>query len=257
MSALVIVHEPTDGVRVLTLNRPERRNALNQALSSDLCTELDIATENSSVRVVVLTGDRRAFCAGADIHEMQQTATSDVGSRAAESLWRKMESFEKPLIAAVAGVAFGGGLELALLCDLIVAGDNARMAHPEVKIGAMPGGGGTQRLPRRVGLSLATRMLLTGQEIDAATAVQAGLAVQSVPADTVLDEAVRLATLIAANAPLAVRATKAAILASVTIGLADGLALERALHDKVFASADRREGMAAFLEKRPARFRAC
>jgi len=257
VSEVLLSHDPADGVRVLTLHRPERRNALNQILLHELSDAMDAAAASASVRAVVLAGDRLAFCAGADIREMQQTDAAGIGSRTAESLWRKVEAFEKPLLAAVAGVAFGGGLELALLCDLIILGENARLALPEVKIGAMPGGGGTQRLHRAVGKTLATMMLLTGDEIDAQTAVRSGLAVKTVATDAVVDEAVRLASRIAANAPLAVRSAKAALVAANCMHLAEGLALERALHDKVFASADRREGMAAFLQKRPARFQGC
>lgn len=238
------------GVLLLRLNRPTRRNALTKQLVLDIAAALEAAASDSTIRAVVITGDERAFCAGADIHENNQRGLSAILDEERLAAWRSIESFAKPLIAAVRGFALGAGNELAMICDLVVAGTNALFGQPEAKIGAIAGDGGTQRLPRLVGRQLATKMLLTGASISAEEAKEAGLVCDVVADDHVVESAVKLAVAIADNAPLSVAATKTLIKRAYESSLTDGLRYEREALLKVFQSNDRVEGMTAFAEKR-------
>ncbi len=250
----LIVEYPAPSVLLLRLNRPQRRNALSSALVIDLARRLDDAASSGDISVVILTGDDKAFSAGADIHEMNERGLAAILDENRRSAWRSLEAFPKPLIAAVRGVAFGAGNELAMLADLVVAGENARFAQPEVKIGGLAGDGGTQRLPRLVGRQQAAKMLLTGEAVDGREAKAIGLACEVVGDDQVVPRAIELAAQIARNAPLSLLATKALIGEADRGGLEEGLGAERKALLKVFDSVDRQEGMAAFAEKRPARW---
>ena len=247
----LIVEYPAPSVLLLRLNRPHRRNALTAALVIDLAQRLGEAAASAEIRVVVLTGDEKAFCAGADIREMNERGIAAMLDTDRLSAWRRIEAFPKPMIAAVRGVAFGAGCELAMIADLIVAGQGARFAQPEVKIGGLAGDGGTQRLPRLVGRQQAAKMLLTGEPVSGAQAKAIGLVCEVVEDDKVESTAIELAETIARNAPLSVAATKMLIRQSDETGLADGLRIERDVLLGLFQSADRVEGMTAFAEKRP------
>ncbi|HLZ75752.1 enoyl-CoA hydratase [Phenylobacterium sp.] len=251
----LIVEAPQPGVTLIRLNRPQALNALNSQLLAELCAALDAAEADETVRCVVLTGSERAFAAGADIKEMSdksyaQMFTTDFFGPAA----RRIEGFRKPLIAAVAGFALGGGCELAMLCDFIIAAETAKFGQPEINLGVMPGIGGTQRLPRAVGKAKAMDMALTGRMMDAAEAERAGLVSRVVPADKLLEDVLAAAGKIAGQSPLALAMTKELVNAAFETTLATGVAMERRLFHSLFAFDDQKEGMAAFVEKRPAAF---
>lgn len=237
-------------VLTLTLNRPEARNALNNSLLTALAEALDAAAQDTDVGAVVITGQPRYFAAGADLHEMASRDLAGTLNDPRPGLWARIDSFPKPLIAAVNGYALGAGCELVLLCDLVLAGDNASFGLPEITLGLMPGAGGTQRLIRTVGKSLACHMVLSGEAISAARAQQAGLVGTVHPPALTLEYARRLAGRIAGHAPLALQAAKQALRNSQETGLAQGLKQERTLFTLLAATDDRREGIAAFLEKR-------
>ncbi|MDR0929947.1 MAG: enoyl-CoA hydratase/isomerase family protein [Oscillospiraceae bacterium] len=252
--------EINEHVAVLTLHRPEALNALNSALLDELLEATARIAADKNIRAVVLTGAGRAFAAGADISEMRDftpeaaKAYAEKGNRA----FLALENLPQPVIAAVNGYALGGGCELALACDLRLASDKARFGQPEVGLGVPPGFGGTQRLPRAVGMGHAMRMILAGLAIDAAEALRIGLVCAVYPADALLDEAMKLAQAMAKQAPLAVRAAKKAMREGATLPIEEGLKLETALFADCFASADQKEGMGAFLEKRKdIQFRGC
>jgi enoyl-CoA hydratase len=246
----LIIEYPAPSVLLLRLNRPPRRNALTAALVIDLARRLSEAAASPDIRVVVLTGDDKAFSAGADIHEMNERGVAAILDTRRLSAWRSIEAFPKPMIAAVRGVAFGAGNELAMLADLIVAGHGARFAQPEVKIGGLAGDGGTQRLPRLVGRQQAAKMLLTGEPVGGAEAKAIGLVCEVAEDEKVVAMAIQLAENIARNAPLSLAATKKLIRQSDETGLADALRIERDFLLDLFQSADRVEGMTAFAEKR-------
>jgi len=251
---VVLVETPVEQVRLLRINRPEARNALNFEVRTRLATELATAAREAEVRCVVIAGDERAFCAGGDIKEMAGAGTVEMMQRGVLDLWRAIAACPKPVIAAVRGLALGGGCELAMTCDLIVAGESARFGQPEIRIGIIPGGGGTQRLPRAVGKYRAMRYLLTGDLFGAREALEMGLASEVVPDAEVEPRSVALAAQIAALSPLAVQQLKDVVLRGMDAALDTGLALEtKALH-LLFAGEDQKEGMAAFLEKRKPRF---
>jgi len=251
---VVLVETPVEQVRLLRINRPEARNALNFEVRTRLATELATAAREAEVRCVVISGDERAFCAGGDIKEMAGAGTVEMMQRGVLDLWRAIAACPKPVIAAVRGLALGGGCELAMTCDLIVAGESARFGQPEIRIGIIPGGGGTQRLPRAVGKYRAMRYLLTGDLFGAREALEMGLASEVVPDAEVEPRSVALAAQIAALSPLAVQQLKDVVLRGMDAALDTGLALEtKALH-LLFAGEDQKEGMAAFLEKRKPRF---
>ncbi|GGE41295.1 enoyl-CoA hydratase [Agaricicola taiwanensis] len=252
MSAVTIT-TPAPFIRLIRFNRPEARNALNRALLRETAAALEEARGDDEVRVVVLTGDDRAFSAGADIKEMPDNGIPMWGQADRLKAWKTIERFPKPLIAAVNGFALGGGCELTTLCDIVVAGDNARFGLPEVRIGAFPGDGGTQRVPRVIGKSRAMWMMMTGNTIDAAKACDWGLATETVPADQTVDRALEIAREIAEMSPLAVAMIKEEVLMTYQKPLDESLSLERKL--LLWQTEDHDEGIAAFTEKRKPNFK--
>jgi enoyl-CoA hydratase len=251
---LVATSRPVPGVLLVRLDRPARRNALSGELLRQLAAVVVDAETDPDVRCLVLTGDERAFSAGADIKEMQAHGFAAISEHARQDAWRTIERCQKPLIAAVRGICFGGGLELAMLADIMIAAEDAVLAQPEIILGIIPGDGGTQRLTRVVGKSLAMKMILTGEPISAREAQQAGLVAEVLPAEAVVDRALALAALIATRAPVAARLAKEAVLAAYETTLSAGLDTERRAIRLAFTTEDQKEGMAAFAEKRPARF---
>ena len=252
--ALVIVEEHPPGVLLLRLNRPVKRNALSIALMRDLAAAFEAADADPEIRCVVLTGDERAFSAGADIADQHENGTGSAFHPERLAAWQVVQAFPKPLIAAVNGYAFGGGNELAMLADIVIAGETAMFGQPEIKIGIMPGDGGTQRLIRAVGKSRAMRMILTGEPIDAHIAELIGLVAEVVPADRTVATALEIARTIAERSPIALRLAKTAMLQAYETPLSAGLAFERDCLARAFGSEDQREGMAAFIEKRAPHF---
>ena len=249
------VLHPVEGrpeVALVSIDRPDVRNALNFALLAELADALQALDADDTCRVVVLTGvGDKAFAAGADIGELADQTPERLAADGNFDSWERIAAVGLPVIAAVRGYALGGGCELAMSCDLIIAGDDARFGQPEIRIGVMPGAGGTQRLARAVGRGLAMELILTGRMLGAEDARVAGLVNRVVPAAETVTVALDLAAQIAAMPPLAVRAAKQAILAAAELPLAEGLRRERAAFFALFATQDQREGMAAFLEKRP------
>ena len=247
----------TEGrVGIITLNRPQALNALNTKLMDELSEAIGGFEANSEIRCVILTGSEKAFAAGADITEMAglgfvEAYTQDFITRN----WERVTRARKPVIAAVAGFALGGGCELAMMCDFIIAAETAKFGQPEINLGVMPGIGGTQRLTRFVGKSKAMDMVLTARMMDAAEAERAGLVSRVVPADKLMDEAMAAAAKIASQSPLAVMMNKELVEASYETTLTAGVALERRLFHSLFAFEDQKEGMAAFVEKRKPDFK--
>jgi enoyl-CoA hydratase len=247
--------EGHDGVARVTIDRPEVRNALDFALLAELADALEAMDADGDTRVVVLTGaGEAAFAAGADIAELADQTPDRLAAEGHFDAWDRIAAVGLPVIAAVRGYALGGGCELAMTCDLIVAGDDARFGQPEIRIGVMPGAGGTQRLTRAIGQARAMDLVLTGRMIGADEAFAAGLVSRVVPAAETQAAALELASTIASMPPLAVRAAKAAIRAAADLPLTEGLRRERAAFFDLFATDDQREGMAAFMEKRPPRW---
>lgn len=255
MSPEVLVERHGDGTATIRLNRPEARNALNIAARQALAEACREIGEDESVRAVILTGGAEMFAAGADITEFVDLGAVEMLKRRSERWWQAVANVPQPMIAAVNGFALGGGLELAMCCDIIIAGRSARLGQPEVKVGILPGAGGTQRLTRAVGKFHAMRLVLTGEIIGAEEALAIGL-VSKVVDDGEVDEAARdMARAIAALPPIAVQQAKEAILHGGDASLAAALALERKAVQLTFATADKTEGMRAFLEKRKPRFK--
>ncbi|URN97447.1 2,3-dehydroadipyl-CoA hydratase [Leclercia adecarboxylata] len=253
MSDLIIARHGR--VLHLTLNRPAARNALNNALLSELATTLEAAATDSEIAVCVISGNERVFAAGADLNEMAEKDLPATLNDIRPQLWARINAFNKPLIAAVNGYALGAGCELALLCDLVIAGENARFGLPEITLGIMPGAGGTQRLIRSVGKSLASKMVLTGESITARQALAAGLVSDVHPESLTLEYALQQAVLMARHSPLALQAAKQALRQSQEMPLNAGLAQERQLFSLLAATEDRREGINAFLQKRTPEFK--
>jgi len=249
-----VLTEVRGPVGIVTINRPQVRNALNHQTIAELVDALDAFDRDDQVRCMILTGDDRAFAAGADISQMVEAGAVDVLDDDNFARWARFRAIHKPVIAAVSGYALGGGCELALMCDLVVASESAQFGQPEVKIGIIPGAGGTQRWARSAGKVRAMEAVLTGEPVGAIDAERIGLVNRVVPAGAQLDEALRLANLIAARPPLAVRLGKEAVNQAMEVPLSAGLEFERKLFYLLFASDDKREGMRAFLEKRPGRF---
>jgi enoyl-CoA hydratase len=250
-AALVLVErQEAKRTALVRLNRPKQLNALNGAVMDALCESLEELDRDESVRAMVVTGSERAFAAGADIGEMAGASPIEMlrGNRIGQ--WDRIRRITKPVIAAVNGWCLGGGCELAMTLDLIIAGEGARFGQPEINIGVIPGAGGTQRLTRAIGKSRAMEMILTGEPMDAREAGQRGLVARVVPDELVVEDALALAAKVAEKSPIALRLAKEAVNASYEMGLTDALAHERRLFYLLFASEDQKEGMAAFMEKR-------
>ncbi len=241
-------------VTLIQLNRPGELNALNRQLMTELSSALRELDADDQVRVIVLTGNEKAFAAGADIKEMADATAIDMVNRDQFATWDLIRKTKKPIIAAVSGFVLGGGCELMMNCDLIVASETARIGQPEIKIGVMPGAGGTQRLTRSVGKALAMEMVLTGRFITAEEALRAGLVNRVVPVEFYLKEALMWAQEIAQLSPVAVKLAKEAVLQAFNTSLDEGLLLERKNFYLCFASEDQKEGMKAFVEKRKPEF---
>ena len=256
MTYQTLIVETDQAVTLIRLNRPEALNALNGQLMDELTAALDAAEADPGVRCMVITGSERAFAAGADIKEMASKSYADVFTEDFITRnWERVTRCRKPVIAAVAGYALGGGCELAMLCDFIIAAETAKFGQPEINLGVMPGIGGTQRLPRAVGKAKAMDMVLTARMMDAAEAERAGLVSRVVPADKLMDEALAAAGKIAAQSPLATAMNKTLVNAAFETTLSAGVVMERRLFHSLFAFDDQKEGMAAFVEKRPAAFK--
>jgi enoyl-CoA hydratase len=250
MTYQYVLTETRQAVGLITLNRPEARNALNSQLVHELMLALEEMDHLDGIRAIVLAGGEKAFAAGADIKEMLALTPDGMRSSGFIQTFARIESITKPVVAAVSGWALGGGCELALACDLIVASDTARFGQPEITIGVIPGAGGTQRLTRRVGKAVAMEVILNNRILSAAEALHFGLVNRVVPVDRCLGEAVALAAEIAARAPVAVRLARHMVLRAFDTPLETGLQEERLEFFEVFASKDRVEGMTAFVEKR-------
>ena len=251
----ILVRTEADKIGVITLNRPKALNALNDALMDELGAALKAFDADDAIGCIVVTGSEKAFAAGADIGAMAKYGFADVyGGDFITRNWETIRSIRKPVIAAVAGFALGGGCELAMMCDFILAADNARFGQPEIKIGIIPGAGGTQRLPRAVGKSKAMEMTLTGRLMDAQEAERAGLVARVVPLDKLMDDALATALTICGYGRLAVLAAKEAVNRSFEGTLSDGVMFERRLFHSMYATRDQKEGMDAFLNKRPPNF---
>jgi len=247
----LLIERHADGYALVTLNRPEALNALNTTLTNDLAAFLDVVEHDDTVRCLILTGSTKAFAAGADIKEMADQSYAEMykGNFFAHAHDR-ITRFRKPIIAAVSGYALGGGCELAMLCDFIIASETAKFGQPEINLGVAPGIGGSQRLTRAVGKAKAMEMVLTGRMMDAAEAERAGLVSRVVAPEALLDDVRAVAAKIAFQSPLAVTANKEMVLAAFETTLTQGVQFERRLFHSLFAFEDQKEGMAAFVEKR-------
>jgi enoyl-CoA hydratase len=242
-------------VGLITLHRPEALNALNHQLTSELTAALRAFDADDSIGAIVLTGHGKAFAAGADIKEMAPKSFADVyGEDFITATWEELTRTRKPVIAAVNGFALGGGCEMAMMCDMAFAAETAKFGQPEIKLGVIPGSGGTQRLAKWVGKAVAMDLVLTGRMIDAAEALRIGLVSRVYPADQLLDEAVKAAETIAGYGLLSTMAAKEAVNRAYETTLAEGVRFERRLFHGLFGTADQKEGMAAFVEKREAKF---
>jgi enoyl-CoA hydratase len=244
-----------DKVAIITLNRPKQLNALNDQLMDELGAALKGFDADPAIGCMVITGSEKAFAAGADIAAMAKYSFADVyRSDYISRNWETIRSIRKPVIAAVSGFALGGGCELAMMCDFIIAADNARFGQPEIKLGVIPGAGGTQRLPRAVGKAKAMDMALTGRMMDAAEAERAGLVSRVVPLASLMDEVLAAALMVAGFSQIATMAAKESVNRAFESGLSDGVMFERRLFHALFATADQKEGMDAFMAKRAAVF---
>jgi enoyl-CoA hydratase len=250
-----IIAEKRGKVGIITLNRPDALNALNDALARELIEALREFDANRQIGCVVITGSEHAFAAGADIKEMQPRTYIEASDEDFVAIWDEVPRYRKPIIAAVAGYALGGGCELAMMCDIIIAADTAKFGQPEITLGVMPGIGGTQRLTRIVGKAKAMEMCLTGRTMDAEEAERSGLVSRIVPANDLMDEAVKTAEKIAENSTPAVMLAKMAINRAYETTLAEGVRFERSVFYSLFATEDQKEGMQAFIEKRSPNFK--
>jgi enoyl-CoA hydratase len=241
-------------VILIRLNRPQALNAINGMLTCELLIALTEFDADAKLRCAVITGSEKAFAAGADVKEMAEKTVADMMSHNYFAEFDQISRIRKPIIAAVAGYALGGGCELAMMCDFIIAAENAKFGQPEITLGVAPGMGGSQRLTRLVGKSKAMDMILTGRMMDAAEAERAGLVSRVVPAEKLLEEALAAARKISEMAPLAVLANKEMVSAALETSLAQGILFERRLFHSLFALDDRKEGMTAFIEKRKPKF---
>ena len=250
MTYQTLLVEQRGAVTLITLNRPHALNALNSQVLAELITALEAFDADTSQGCAVLTGSEKAFAAGADIKEMQAMGFAEMFGTNHFAGYDRVTATRKPIIAAVAGYALGGGCEVAMMCDFILAADTAKFGQPEIKLAVSPGMGGSQRLARAVGKAKAMEMCLTGRMMDAAEAERAGLVSRVIPAAELIDEAVKTAATIAAMAPLAVKANKEMVNTAFETGLTQGILFERRLFHGLFGTADQKEGMAAFVEKR-------
>ncbi len=255
MTAANVIVETHGPVGLIRLNRPQALNALSSPLIEDLNAALAAFEADAAIGAIVLTGSDKAFAAGADIREMRDKTFADVFLSDFISRWENVAKTRKPVIAAVAGFALGGGCELAMMCDFILAADTAKFGQPEIKLGVIPGAGGTQRLTRFVGKSKAMEMILTGRMMDAAEAERSGLVSRVVPAASLIEEALKVAGTIAAMSAPAVYAAKESVNRAYETTLAEGVRFERRIFHSLFATEDQKEGMRAFAEKRAAAFR--
>ncbi len=252
---LITVRTEADRVGIITLNRPKQLNALNDQLMTELGTAMQAFDADAAIHCMIITGSEKAFAAGADIGVMANYSFSDVyKTDYITRNWEKMRAVRKPVIAAVSGFALGGGCELAMMCDFIIAADNARFGQPEIKLGIIPGAGGTQRLPRAVGKAKAMDLALTGRMMDAVEAERAGLVSRVVPLDKLMDEALGAALMICEYSQIAVMAAKESVNRAFEGTLSDGIMFERRMFHALFATTDQKEGMDAFINKRKAVF---
>ena len=252
---LIEVRIEAEKVGIITLNRPKALNALNSALMDELGTALKAFDADEAIGCMVITGSEKAFAAGADITAMAKFTFADAykGDFITRN-WETIRSIRKPVIAAVAGFALGGGCELAMMCDFMIAADNAKFGQPEIKIGIIPGAGGTQRLPRAVGKSKAMDMVLTGRMMDATEAERAGLVSRVVPLDKLMEEALGAALMVCSFSQMATMAAKESVNRAFEGTLSDGITFERRMFHALFATADQKEGMDAFVAKRKPSF---
>jgi enoyl-CoA hydratase len=249
-----IIVDTRGRVGLITLNRPQALNALNAKLMTELAAAIDAFEADAGIGCIVITGSEKAFAAGADIKEMADKSFLDAFYDDFCADWHRVGRARKPTVAAVAGYALGGGCELAMLCDIIIAADNARFGQPEIKLGVIPGIGGTQRLTRAVGKAKAMDLILTGRMMDAAEAERAGLVARVVPLASLMDEAMKTAETIAGMPLPAAMVAKEAVNRAFETSLAEGVEFERRVFHSLFATQDQKEGMAAFVDKRPPKF---
>ena len=250
------VRTEADKVGVITLNRPKQLNALNSELMVELGHALKDMDANTAIGCIIITGNEKAFAAGADISAMAKLNFADVYNNDFITRdWETIRSIRKPVIAAVSGFALGGGCELAMMCDFIIAADNAKFGQPEIKIGIIPGAGGTQRLPRAIGKAKAMDLALTGRMMNVDEAERSGLVSRVVPLDKLMEEALAAALMICSNSQLAVKAAKESVNRAFESSLSDGVMFERRIFHSLFATHDQKEGMDAFLNKRPPVFK--
>ena len=254
MTTETIIVERRGRVGIVRLNRPQALNALNATLRNEILSAVEAFDADADVGCILITGSDKAFAAGADIKEMADKSYIDIFRADYAADYERLARVRKPVIAAVAGFALGGGCELAMMCDFIIAADNAKFGQPEIKLGIIPGIGGTQRLTRAVGKAKAMDLILTGRMMDAAEAERSGLVARVVPAASLMEEAIKVAETIAAMSQPSLLAAKEAVNRSFETSLAEGVRFERRVFHALFATKDRKEGMAAFIEKRPPRF---
>jgi enoyl-CoA hydratase len=254
MSTENIIVETRGRVGLIRLNRPQALNALNSALMRELAAAVDAFEADDNIGCMLITGSEKAFAAGADIKEIASKSFTDAYFEDFTAAWHRVAQARKPVIAAVAGFALGGGCELAQQCDVIIAADNAKFGQPEIKLGIIPGIGGTQRLTHAVGKAKAMDLILTGRMMDAAEAERSGLVARVVPAANLLDEAMKIAETIASMSLPSVMAAKEAVNRAFEASQAEGIRFERRIFHSLFATHDQKEGMHAFVEKRPPKF---
>ncbi len=252
---IIVTPDYQQNIALIRLNRPKELNALNLQLMLEMKQALADLDENDAVHRIVITGNEQAFAAGADIKQMENRSPIDLLKIDQFETWDQIRKTKKPVIAAVSGFCLGGGCELAMTCDMIVASESAKFGQPEIKLGIMPGAGGTQRLTRAVGKALAMELVLTGRFLSASEALKAGLVNKVVPEEVYLEEAVKLAMEIAQMSPVAVRLAKESVLKTFDSGLQEGLYFERKNFYMCFSSEDQKEGMKAFIEKRKPEFK--
>jgi enoyl-CoA hydratase len=255
MSYEAIIVETHGRVGLIRLNRPQALNALNPAIRSELLAAAEAFDADPAIGCIVITGSDKAFAAGADIKEMADQSYMDVFLSDYAAAYERLTRVRKPIVAAVAGFALGGGCEVAMMCDVIIAADTAKLGQPEIKLGVIPGMGGTQRLTRAVGKAKAMDLVLTGRMMDAAEAERSGLVSRVVPAASLMEEAMKVAETIASMSLPSVLSAKEAINRSFEASLDEGLRFERRVFHALFATEDQKEGMAAFIAKRPAKFK--